>query len=78
MKYLKFTKNKQLLAIVLSVLLVGCDGASQHTGKTLSGERTYDLVCIDGVEYLYGTRGYGHVMTAHMKTDGSLYLCKSN
>jgi len=70
-------KNKILLLLsllLLMFLLNGCEYDSS-TGTAYSGEVKYSKICIDGVEYLKLRKSYQGYMSAHFKTDGTLYLC---
>jgi len=65
MKQLKFTRNKQLLAIVLSVLLVGGCGSRKAEIVNNDGDKVtsfkvsrYIRVNVDGVDCIVGAGTY--------------------
>jgi len=40
--------------------------------------RSFEVRCINGVEYLVRYRGYNGVMSPHLKPDGLPHTCNSN
>lgn len=65
---------KHIIIVVAMVLCIGCDGYTE--GNTArSGNLKVKTVCIDGVEYIKMSTGYGGYMSPHYKKDGTLYLC---
>ena len=62
MKYLKFTKNKQLLAIVLSVLLVGCGMETEQVIKEV------DICVKAGFKPVQFINGFTN-KTSHVRCD---------
>ena len=70
---------KKVISIICLVgfmfMSISCD-QDNSTGVKISGSKSYKTICIDGVEYLKRTQGYGVLMAPHFKQDGSLYLCE--
>jgi len=44
-------------------------------GVSYSGEKTFNKICLDGVEYFYNDGGDNESLTPHFKVTGELYLC---
>ena len=62
-----------IAGLLVALSIIGCDSSNYASVK--AGNRSYDIVCIDHVEYLQRFSGYSGVLSPHYKTDGSLYLC---
>ena len=67
---------KMFLAI-LTLLLISSYGRTDKKGITVSGDKEFDIICIDSVQYIFASdslsyRGY---IEPRFKVNGSLYLC---
>ena len=73
-------KTLKLLVCGYSLLfLTACTERDGQVGTvSVDGRTVYDLVCIDGVEYLVLTSGREGYMSPHLRTDGKPYLCEQN
>ena len=70
---------KYTLIIFISVLLLGCDPYSHSTKQTLKYKSLkYDLVCIDGVEYILRAFSSGGLLAPKWNNDGTISTCKEN
>lgn len=65
---------KFLCYFIMALYLSGC-GSDDKVGMLKSGTKEYDIICIDGVEYLKTSSGYRGYFGVHFRQDGSLYLC---
>ena len=66
-----------IVLIVLGfVILFQMSGSPENQGQVTSGTKEFNVICIDGVEYLYlqVPAGPGY-LAPHLKTDGDLHLC---
>jgi len=64
----------RIFYLLIILWLVGC-GDDYSVGSTTSGTVDYDLVCIDGIEYLKNWSAHRGYFAPHFRQDGSLYLC---
>jgi len=72
-------KSAKMLAICLTVLLVvGCERSEiAKTAKPLEGgeNRQWEVLCIDGVEYISRSAGYRAVLSVKFRRDGNVSIC---
>ena len=66
---MKFT-----LTILIACTITAC-GIPSEARTTDSNSNEYELLCIDGVEYLKDSTGDRGFMAPHFSPDGSLYTC---
>lgn len=59
------------LILIPALLVAGCNTPEARQQRVTDAE----LMCRDGVEYIYMTNSYGGSMTAHLKPDGKPYTC---
>ena len=67
--------KKLLVVILLLVSIQGCQDYDK-VGTTQDSEGSFDVICVDNVEYLMKVDVYNGFMTAHFKPDGSIYTCE--
>lgn len=68
---------KRSLFVLIILLLLGCRAEYETALPAKSGNQSFDVICIDNVEYIYFAK-YGDkvgYLAPHFKTDGSLYIC---
>ncbi len=74
--------HSKLFVLTISLLLLlGCSPEFETAAPAKSGSENFDVVCIDGVEYIFfakDTSSFGSLgwLAPHFKPDGSLYICK--
>jgi len=76
-------KNKKRRAFALSVLIAllcvtGCERSDiGKTGRAIQGgDGKYEVVCIDGVEYIMFLARYRGGITTKIEADGTISTCK--
>jgi predicted small secreted protein len=69
--------KKSILVVAALLMLSGCNMDSIGTASSVIGTgRDFDIICIDGVEYLIRGVGYKGFMSVHMQQDGKPFTCK--
>ena len=75
-KSLEFANKRTVIFLCfLTCLALAACGEYDKVGVSVSGENSFNVICVDGVEYLQrDSRSKGY-FSGHFKPDGSLYIC---
>jgi len=70
--------NKIVIIFLVALITTGCSRSEiGSTSKPLKGgeNNNWEVLCIDGVEYIFRAAGYSAVMSVKMNSDSTVSEC---